>query len=900
MQLKLLINMMLAMLLPSTAVHAAQVLTSGYLVMDRWMSWEEAQSFVPPLGAKKMQDPWVYTTMLSFADHEPSRIGSYWYQLPPLDPGQQQMSLDFNNHAYSAILWSSSRLASALHFSVGIPGKTEETEQKHFLKRVVTFNVESSEERWFLLVNFSFQGRNSGGFWSNPRVASGTELEKEKHLRLYLIFTCLGSLSIMLLYMLMMFFRRHEDKPSLFIAVICLGLMMRILGVEGIFSEILDPVQSSWPYIISRRVEYMSIAMINLSLLPFITSSFPQVKHSRKLFWAICGYSSFYLVSCAFVSLEALRSTAGLIQFPTLLCLAFVFYILIQAIRRGEQGAIYMLVASLMPIALFSFEIIHVRSGGNLRIGYFAGIVFVFMLSQFLARRVAIAYNRVNHLSQSLQAEVELQTSQIRHVMDHIPEGLFVIDKDKNIIPPYSRFMESIFPEENLNHTPVVELLGKHFTWVGEDRSILESVLESVLGEDRVNWDFNIDHFSERNLQAASQVYCLQWHPIERHGQVAQLLGIIRDITKVKQLEAETKTQEEDFQLLREFIQAPKDLMRSFLLKQNRLLGQMLEELQSGITARILKTVLTHLHTMKGNARQLHLVTLSQLCHASEHPLRHALLLNSNVPAEMVATEVRILWEQVKHYQRVFSHFFGEQSHQGTLASFNPEEIASIERWLDLTPDLDPHVKKILKTKIGADLKEWIAELCNEQAKLATTLGKKPPELIITELGECRCSAEFRDALLDALGHLIRNSLVHGIETADLRIKSGKPERGQICLALHGDRNLHDIRYFDDGQGLDVARILAKAQEVNLIQAGEAVPFKNLVELIFIPALTTADKVTDLAGRGIGMDAIRLLLEAASAEVHLEPRDPQINLLSDIRGKTYIPFWTVITCLKAS
>ncbi len=109
----------------------------------------------------------------------------------------------------------------------------------------------------------------------------------------------------------------------------------------------------------------------------------------------------------------------------------------------------------------------------------------------------------------------------------------------------------------------------------------------------------------------------------------------------------------------------------------------------------------------------------------------------------------------------------------------------------------------------------------------------------------------------DPLVHLVRNALDHGIESAERRVASGKPAAGTVHLNAYHKGGAIIIEVSDDGAGLDRDRILAKAREKGLIGADEVIAEDAIVDLMFLPGFSTAEKTTDVSGRGVGMDVVR-------------------------------------------
>jgi two-component system chemotaxis sensor kinase CheA len=127
------------------------------------------------------------------------------------------------------------------------------------------------------------------------------------------------------------------------------------------------------------------------------------------------------------------------------------------------------------------------------------------------------------------------------------------------------------------------------------------------------------------------------------------------------------------------------------------------------------------------------------------------------------------------------------------------------------------------------------------------------------------------ESLADPLIHILRNSLDHGLELPDVRIAAGKPARGTLRVAARqeGDRVILDIS--DDGAGVDTTRVRAKAVERGLIPADRAdqLTEHEAVQLVFLPGFSTAEKISDLSGRGVGMDVVRSAVERVNGSVEL-------------------------------
>jgi len=143
----------------------------------------------------------------------------------------------------------------------------------------------------------------------------------------------------------------------------------------------------------------------------------------------------------------------------------------------------------------------------------------------------------------------------------------------------------------------------------------------------------------------------------------------------------------------------------------------------------------------------------------------------------------------------------------------------------------------------------------------------------ITEGAETELDKTLIQGLTDPLMHIIRNSVDHGIEPEEDRIKSGKTPQGMIYLkAFYSGANVV-IKIQDDGRGIDIDRVRQKAIEKELISSEAKYSDKEILDLVFIPGFSTAQKVTDVSGRGVGMDVVKRKIDEIRGTVDLESKE---------------------------
>ncbi|MBH9552160.1 chemotaxis protein CheA [Inhella gelatinilytica] len=150
---------------------------------------------------------------------------------------------------------------------------------------------------------------------------------------------------------------------------------------------------------------------------------------------------------------------------------------------------------------------------------------------------------------------------------------------------------------------------------------------------------------------------------------------------------------------------------------------------------------------------------------------------------------------------------------------------------------------------------------------VAKQLGKEI-ELVVTG-GDTEMDKSMVDAIADPLMHLVRNSMDHGLELPDDREAAGKPRAGTLKLNAFHEAGSIVIEVADDGRGLSRDRILNKAIERELVAADAVLSDAEVWQLIFQPGFSTAEQVTDLSGRGVGMDVVKRGIESLRGHIHL-------------------------------
>lgn len=168
-----------------------------------------------------------------------------------------------------------------------------------------------------------------------------------------------------------------------------------------------------------------------------------------------------------------------------------------------------------------------------------------------------------------------------------------------------------------------------------------------------------------------------------------------------------------------------------------------------------------------------------------------------------------------------------------------------------------------------------IKNMFNKMQRLARDLSRKMNKEIILKISgeDTEIDRNMINAVEEMLVHMVRNSIDHGIEPSDERIKTGKNPKGTINLrAYNADGNVV-FEIEDDGRGLNKEKILKKAIEKNLIKADTQLSESEIFELIFLPGFSTAEKISDVSGRGVGMDVVKKGVESLRGKIDVKSQE---------------------------
>jgi len=253
---------------------------------------------------------------------------------------------------------------------------------------------------------------------------------------------------------------------------------------------------------------------------------------------------------------------------------------------------------------------------------------------------------------------------------------------------------------------------------------------------------------------------------------------------------------------------------------------------------------------------------------SSEHSSASSDVSGKGSKKEQVISSVRVASDKLDSLMNMVSELVTTQARLSLLAenSHNPELMSVAEEVEKVSRRLRDNTFSIALIPVENILVRFRRLVRDLSAELGKSIA------FVTEGTETELDKTVIESLTDPLLHIIRNSIDHGIEAPETRKLSGKPENGTLRLKAFYSGNSVVIQVIDDGAGINPQKVRKKAIEKGLISADASMTESEMLNLIFLPGFSTAEKVSDLSGRGVGMDVVQRKISEIRGEVTVDSR----------------------------
>jgi hypothetical protein len=661
----------------------------------------------------------------------------------------------------------------------------------------------------------------------------------------------------------------------------------------------------------------------------FLAEKFPPARRwnvgmTRVFTWcAVSGFIIQALASFAFLK----NNFLGIFAF---VCVA----VMLLAIRLNDQGKSKLARIIRMVVALIFFGFMTAHTGGLQSACFYWGAVFVLgsmfsfgnasALPTMLAITALATWHYVGNLdhfyflqllsslsfiyflsllfdrlskhfisyaeAQKKKAEVareQAETARLntKSILESVNEGILsilpggVID---NVESPY--FAKLIGQEPYVERT-IKEVLLDRLQIDADIKDQCWQTILTVVGEDELNF------WANSNLLISSATYAsgtiqrdlrLKWSPIIEQGSLIKLTLAVEDITQQKLRDKELDQRRSELAMIAQLLDVNEERARAFLLTAERLLHENTLCLEKeSLNHEDIRILFVNSHTVKGAARTLGFSQLSPLIHEAEEQYQKILKQGAPINKSQLKTQHSLALAVLQQYkdinynrlkrsestdqqQLTIERSFLEQYHQvvvDALHSINSNNL-SVDEFANFLKDQNRQLAGRIFDLLPGIFQSYEPAL----QKVAESLGKPTPK-IVADLPDVAIHPDIRSVLDNCMTHIIRNAIDHGIEPPEERRSKGKPEVGQIQIKAEEHKDHVEIWLADDGRGLAIESLQKKAVDLGL---SPNLPLQDVAELIFRSGISTSAKVTEISGRGVGMDAVHRYFTEIGGSIAIE------------------------------
>ncbi|MBU2511952.1 hypothetical protein KJ966_11490 [bacterium] len=811
--------------------------------------------------------------------------GNHTFRLTVL-LGNQEKSLAFKlmdiNSAYK--LYVGNDLAG----SSGVIGTSKGTSHPRILPQVVPFLPKSDQLEIVLQVG-NFHSKD-GGMRFPILLGVEEDIRELREQSTNFEFFLFGSILIMGLYHLGIFLFRRVEHSSLYFALFCLAMALRTLLTGERYLAHSFPAWN-WSFLI--KIEQLTFFLVVPLFAMFTQSVFSTLFSSRftRLLQIASAAAS---VSLVFVTVETSSLIIPYFELLTLILLFYVIFIIIRALRQGREGTVVFLLGFIILFATAINDILFDRQ--IIFTGFWVPFgVFGMICSQafFLSGKFSLAFSRQEFLSKELakkseqlsQKNIELKhhenilkqkvterTESIKQLLDNTGQGFLTFNSQYLIEPVYSKTCTSLFNSaiENRN---IFDLLFSQLE--KKQHSLLRDVLDLVFKGTTDLQD--LEEILPSEVELNDRHLKIEFRLIDAlvKSEQNRIMVILTDVTLEKTLKKQLELDEERKDKIYK-IAADKNEFISFIKSLKRDFQALYQLISSNASETEFTKLLMTLHTVKGNSNTYHLNAIALESHRLESLIEEIQKENRNLNN----TEKEIIKNGIINLETCLNKSLNE------LAEIiPPEELLSDERYFRIAETkiktLKEELKQVIKQDHDADFEEIfnrfrkqpISNAFRTLATAANKLAKQLSKVVAIEFNGLlvEISYDRYRQLFEELVHVMQNSIDHGIESPDIRVKKGKPDFGRLFFSASIKNGIFTISMADDGCGIDIKALKSKILEKKLAteQDLEVLSNEKIMQFIFKPGFSTKDDTTQISGRGYGLAAVQEAVNQLGGNIHV-------------------------------
>ena len=494
---------------------------------------------------------------------------------------------------------------------------------------------------------------------------------------------------------------------------------------------------------------------------------------------------------------------------------------------------------------------------------------------------------------------LSIKNARMKSIFDFVHHGIFTINNELKVDGEYSVYIEKIFETKNIEGKSFIDLLFVNSNLGTDKIDQIKSVVSSSMGESSFTFELN-EHILPLNLSVKikenQKNLEISWNTIvDKNEDIIKILVTIKDVTDLKMVQSQNEIKNRSIQILTQLLELDQGKLKGFFdwCEINLNKGLKILENDCDLSLNDVKFIFRTLHTLKGTARMFSFEFIVDLVHKVEQ--KYADMLKNTI--HKYSDKQDLLRDLLSVIKSVNEYRDSYQKKLHVVAGSNRSEIQSYKKVSEIILSMKDYIEDESKLKENYTqvynivhqncfdtFENLTRQVVNSLFSIASGLGKQGVNVNFSCNDVLFSKTEFK-FLEDVLLHCFRNSIDHGIESPEIRREKGKNEVGAIKIDVKIINECGIIEIEDDGSGLNLEALKKKGYEKKLIS--ENSNMQQIADIIFCSGISTAERVTDISGRGVGMDAVKNFLMEKGGDLKIKLKGTPNN-----EGK--VPFSLVI------
>ncbi|NRA68348.1 MAG: hypothetical protein HRU19_27940 [Pseudobacteriovorax sp.] len=484
-----------------------------------------------------------------------------------------------------------------------------------------------------------------------------------------------------------------------------------------------------------------------------------------------------------------------------------------------------------------------------------------------------------NKVKAELKKLLNEKVKDIESMLENIEQGIFTVDQNGLIHHEYSAYLEEIFETKEIAGKDFCQVLFSHSSLNSEAISCANTAVISSIENPKFAFGVNQSHLPREvklDLNGKLKVIQIDWCPIIEDDCTLKIMVTVRDVTEFLKFKKASEQKAKELAMIGQVVALDPVKFVEVISANKQLLDQ--SKLRKKVVSLVQEDfhlVFRNLHTAKGVLRTYGLTTASTAIHELEEKFIHLKEsveeLNDSRINDFNA-EISLAISVLETYDRIETEILRRNNGDVQIEKESLDEVKKvIALFLEdsvAVEQLYEKVKDILHPNSSICLHKGLQELLDQLNTTAEHLGKAVKLTI--RGGKLPIEGDQWVCLEGLFAHIFRNSIDHGIETKEEREELAKSPIGEITVDIELSDDILHVKIVDDGRGINLGKIRERRSFDK-----DGISAKAVAQSIFAPNFSTKDNVSDISGRGVGMDAVKAGIEqmGGSIDIHVEKED---------------------------